>query len=130
MNDAMFYIVIVVLATNITVASLLYLGLPRPFLHRMPTSIAGLLSYSCGSHLAEDLDLRSHTATSKREVYENLARRNYRYGSGKYIGTDNSVHFGIDRQPYLLPEWQSEPGKWLRFRRKLLSSPSSDLDVI
>lgn len=130
MNDAMFYIVIGVLAANIVVASFLYLGLPKPFLHQMPTSIAGLLSYTCGSHLAEDLNLASHTATSKTEVYENLARQNNIYGLGKYIGMDGNVHFGIDRQPYLLPEWQSEPGKWSRFWRKLFSSRSSNHVVI
>lgn len=130
MNDSMFFIVVVVLAANIAVASFLYVGLPKPFLHHMPTSIAGLLSYCCGSHLAEDLSFGSHAASSKAELYANLARQNYKYRLSNYIGTDDSVHFGIDRQPYLLPERQPKPRRWARLRRKLLSTRPSGHDVI
>lgn len=111
-SEAMFYIVVVILALDAIVAIALYLRLPKPFLHRMPTSIAGLLAYGTGSHLVQDLDVQTTAVASQGGIREVLTRRGSVYGFGRYIGTDGEIHFGIDRQPYLIPRRVEDLPKW------------------
>lgn len=111
-SETMFYIVVVILALDATVAMALYLRLPKPFLHRMPTSIAALLAYGTGSHLVQDLDFQTTTVASRGRIRDALTRRGSVYGFGKYIGTDGEIHYGIDRQPYLIPRRVEDLPKW------------------
>ncbi|KAL1970743.1 hypothetical protein VTN77DRAFT_2577 [Rasamsonia byssochlamydoides] len=112
LSETMFYIVVVILALDTIVAIALYIRLPKPFLHRMPTSIAGLLAYGTSSHLAQDLDFKTAAAVGQDGIRKVLTQRGSVYGFGRYIGTDGEIHFGIDRQPYLIPRQVQDSRKW------------------
>lgn len=129
LSETMFYVVIVILALDAIVAIAFYVRLPRPFLHRMPTSIAGLLAYATGSHLVQDLDLQM---TTPAEIHHALSRRDRLYGFGRYIGTDRQTHYGIDRQPYLIPRQVRDSDKWWKLWTSMsfFKSRSSKSDMI
>ncbi|KKA18808.1 hypothetical protein T310_7248, partial [Rasamsonia emersonii CBS 393.64] len=132
-SDTMVYIVIVILALDTTVAIVLYSRLPKPFLHRMPTTIAGLLAYSTGSHLAQDLDIQMAATAGRSGMQEALKKRGSVYGFGRYIGTDGEIHFGIDRQPYLIPLRVQDLPKWWQLVTKtplFFKKRSSQSDMI
>jgi hypothetical protein len=130
LSKTMFYIVVVILALDTAVAIVLYLRLPKPFLHRMPTSIAGILSYATGSHLAQDLDLQMSAAVGRRGFREVLKQKGTVYGFGKYIGTDGETHFGLDRHPYLVARQVKEPGRWWRLWTANAYRPNGQHDRI
>lgn len=70
------------------------LTLPKPFLPRMPFTIASQIAFFSGSHVINDVvkaggDLRK------------LDEQGYRYAYGKYIGKDGWLHMGIERQQFV-----------------------------
>ncbi|KAK2763098.1 hypothetical protein FQN54_009732 [Arachnomyces sp. PD_36] len=100
LSPTMFWITLAILVFDLFVALAFYLRVPRPFLPRMPTTIASLVAYFAGSNIM--LDLRK-SGSSQEDAISHLKTSKHRYGFGKYMGTDDQVNLGIDRQPYLFP---------------------------
>jgi hypothetical protein len=123
-SDTMFLIVILMLALDVVAAMAVYIQLPSPFLHQMPTSIAGLLSYAICSHLENDFTSEKASTLGKAAA---ITENGNVYGLGKYIGTDGRGHFGIDRQPYLLPLQIDDAGRWTRLRNRIFHFRKSKL---
>jgi hypothetical protein len=123
-SDTMVLIVIVMLALDVVAAMAVYIQLPSPFLHQMPTSIAGLLSYAIRSHLENDFTSEKASTLGKAAA---ITGNGNVYGLGKYIGTDGRGHFGIDRQPYLLPLQIEDAGRWTRLRNRIFHFRKSKL---
>ena len=76
-------------------AVIFYARVPRPFLPRLPTSIASQIAYFAGSHVIDDV---SRAGGDLRRLDE----KGVRYGYGKYIGKDGWTHAGIEREPYVI----------------------------
>lgn len=119
LSSTMFKIVEIILILDVIVAALLYLRLPKPFLYRMPTSIAVLISYFASSHLLQDL---KKVEVRGNEFAKWLRQKGRVYGFGKYIGVDGEIHVGIERQPYLVPRDVTNSRKILRLRKTTISS--------
>lgn len=119
LSPTMFEIVLTILILDVVVAILIYIRVPKPFLHRMPTSIGALLSYSASSHLLRDL---KEIDATRSGVAQLLEQKGGVYGFGKHIGTDGEVHVGIERQPYLIPRYINDTKKFLSFRTASLLS--------
>ena len=91
MSKPMFLIALVLISCNIIVAILYYTQRPGLFLKQMPTTIAHVLAlFDCSGLAHEDTD-------------GNMWRQYYRFGYGKYVGTDGKPHVGIERQPFVVP---------------------------
>lgn len=113
LSTTMSIIVLTILILDVVVAIFIYIQVPKPFLHRMPTSVGALLAYCASSHLLQDL--REIRAT-RSEVTKLLRQKGDVYGFGKHMGTDGEVHVGIERQPYLIPRYVNDTKKFLSFR--------------
>ena len=94
MSEIMFYISIAILSLDLVVAVLFYSRTPKPFLPRLPTSIASQIAYFAGSHVIDEV------AKAGGDLSE-LDKQGYRYGYGKYVGKDGRTHIGIERVPYV-----------------------------
>ncbi len=94
MSEIMFKIAMGILCVDLLVAIIFYVRAPPAFLPRLPTTIASQLAFFAASHVLEDV----------REAGGDLAdldRKGYRYGYGKYVGTDGMTHVGVDRFPFV-----------------------------
>ncbi|GAD93567.1 hypothetical protein MYCGRDRAFT_110449 [Paecilomyces variotii No. 5] len=119
--------VIATLSTGLVVSICFYILLPKPFMPRIPTSVAALASYFSHSHLLQDLD---YAAMDEDDIditrfFESKGRV---YGFGRHLGTDGDVHLGIERQPYLFPQHISELGKIERLRMTRIYNGDPDLN--
>jgi hypothetical protein len=94
MSETMFRISMAILCLDLIVAVLFYSRAPKPFLPRLPISIANQMAYFGGSHVVDDV------RNAGGDLSE-LDMRGYRYGYGKYIGKDGKTHVGIEREPYV-----------------------------
>ena len=94
MSQTMFYISIIILSLDLTVAVLFYSRTPKPFLPRLPTSAASQIAYFASSHVTDDVRKADGDLLG-------LESQGYRYGYGKYIGQDGRTHVGIEREPYV-----------------------------
>ena len=101
MSETMFYLSTSILAFDILVALFLYIRLPAPFLPRMPTNIASVVSYFAASHRVKELAAERGSTTE--DVVERIRDGEKRYGFGKFVGTDGRVHTGIEREPFVRP---------------------------
>lgn len=102
MSETMFKIAVIILSIDLVVAILVYARISRPFLPRMPTSIASEVAYFAASYTLKELAESGGDPTT-------LEREDSRYAFGKFVGTDGWAHVGIDREPFVQP---------LRRRRK------------
>lgn len=128
LTPTMFWITIVILVFDLLVALGFYLRIPRPFLPRMPTTIASLLPYFAGSNIM--LDLRKCDGTEEDAV-SHFKNSDHSYGFGKYMGTDDQVNIGIDRHPYLIPRQGIPPLKERIFSKKpIVRSRTVDSEFI
>lgn len=93
-SETMFRISMAILSLDLIVAMLFYSRAPKPFLPRLPTSIASQMAYFGSSHVVDDVK------NAGGDLSE-LDMRGYRYGYGKYIGKDGRTHVGIEREPYV-----------------------------
>lgn len=101
MSRPMFIISITLLALNILVAIWYYACRPKRFLTRMPTSIANLIAMFPASHLVREL-----AEEGGREGNGGAAGwegKGWRFGYGRYVGTDGKPHVGIERRPFVVP---------------------------
>lgn len=85
---------VIILVLDLVVLVVFRLSLPKPFLPRMPFTIASQIAFFAGSHVIDDVvraggDLRE------------LDKKGYRYAYGQYIGKDGWLHTGIERDQFV-----------------------------
>ena len=100
-SSVMYKIALVILCIDILVILNIYLRMPKPFLPRMPTSIASNVAFFAASHFAHELAEEAETCTAPEELVDRLKNTDRRFGFGKFIGTDGQVHTGIEREPFV-----------------------------
>ncbi|KAK5937167.1 hypothetical protein PMZ80_010467 [Knufia obscura] len=93
-SQANFIISIAILAFDFVVLIAFRLRLRKPFLPRMPFTIASQIAFFSGSHVIDDV-------MKVGGDLEELDAKGYRYGYGRYIGKDGWVHTGIEREPFV-----------------------------
>lgn len=89
-----FIISIAILTFDFIVLLVFRLRLRKPFLPRMPFTIASQIAFFSGSHVIDDV------VKAGGDLKE-LDKQGYRYGYGKYIGKDGWAHVGIEREPFV-----------------------------
>jgi hypothetical protein len=114
MDDAAFIITIVILALNITIATILYVQESQPFLPRLPSSLGSLLAYGAASRA-----VRRYLA----DVDEVGGGRPQRHGGetysfGEYVGLDGRAHVGVELDPFVNPVEKKGLSGLVRFRKK------------
>ena len=115
-SPIMFKLSVIVLSIHLIVAITYYTRRPKPFLPRMPTTIASIIGYVSASRALEDFQNKNGPPSDAR------------YGYGRFIGTDGKSHVGIERQRYVIPLKSQNPDvkrrKWgLRRRKENESQP-------
>lgn len=60
----------------------------------MPVNIASRIAFFAGCHMMDDV-------RNAGGDLQDLDRKGYRYGYGRYVGKDGKVHLGIEREPYV-----------------------------
>lgn len=100
-SSIMYKIALVILCIDILVILNNYLRMPKPFLPRMPTSIASNVAFFAASHFAHELAEEAETRTAPEELVDRLKNTERSFGFGKFIGTDGQVHTGIERAPFV-----------------------------
>jgi hypothetical protein len=111
MSEPLFGVPLVVLSLDLIILTFFYSRLPKPFLTRLPTSIARQIAYFAGSHVNDDV---RDAGGDLRELDE----QGYRYGYGKSIEQDRWVHVGVEREPFVvgLDDAMVEKRRWWGFR--------------
>jgi Protein of unknown function (DUF3433) len=97
----MYKIALAILCIDILVVLNIYLRMRKPFLPRMPTSIASNVAFFAASHFAQELAEEAETCTRPEEVVSRLKKADMRFGFGKFVGTDGGIHVGIEREPFV-----------------------------
>lgn len=87
----MFVITIALLALNIVVAITYWTRRPQKMLSAMPYTIASIMEMVQGSGLVTDVE------------NEDEWEEHWRFGYGKFVGTDGKPHLGIERRPFVIP---------------------------
>lgn len=103
LSGAMYKIAILILCIDIVVLLNIYLRMPKPFLPRMPTSIANNVAFFAASHFARELAEEAEAGATPEETVRRLKKSGKRFGFGKFVGTDGAVHVGIEREPFVYP---------------------------
>ena len=128
MSAPMFWIAFCILLLDVIAALFVYTTSPRPFLPRMPTSIASVIAYFAASHSLEDFKVGGNNSNCEADqvlkiIGEPMSsggkdiaadgvfqlRAKYRYG--KFIGTDGWSHTGIERSSVVAP-LETRSRKW------------------
>ncbi|KAL8919550.1 MAG: hypothetical protein Q9208_006742 [Pyrenodesmia sp. 3 TL-2023] len=91
MSRPMFIITVTLLGLNVIVAIAYWAGRPPKMLTQVPYTIASAMSMFQGSTLVSDVD------------DEGQWSNDWRYGYGRFIGTDGKPHVGIERRPFVTP---------------------------
>ena len=86
MSRPMWYVSTTLLSLNVAVAALYYWKRPNRILRKMPTTVANILELFEGSGL----------------LREDVFAEDWRYGYGRYIGTDGTPRIGIERRPFVI----------------------------
>ena len=94
MSEPLFYLSLTILIVDLIMAIIFYWRIPRPFLPSMPVNIASQIAFFAGSHMMDDVQ-------NAGGDLQDLDRKGYRYGYGRYVGKDGKVHLGIEREPYV-----------------------------
>jgi hypothetical protein len=97
----MYKIALVILGIDIVVILNIYLTMPKPFLPRMPTSIASNVAFFAASHFAQELAEEADTWGTTEELVCRLKNSDRKFGFGKFVGTDGGIHVGIEREPFV-----------------------------
>lgn len=90
MSQLMFIVALTLLSLNVVVAITYYAKRPKPILQRMPDTVASVLALFDGSGLV---------AKKEQEEWP----EDWRFGYGKFVGTDGKPHLGIERKPFVIP---------------------------
>jgi hypothetical protein len=102
-SSVMYKIALAILCINLAVILNFYLRMPKPFLPRMPTSIASNVAFFAASRFAEELAEEAGTCTTPEELVRHMKKGDKRFGFGRFLGTDGGVHIGIERDPFVQP---------------------------
>jgi hypothetical protein len=97
LSKSLFIIAEIILLFYFTVAITLFLRRPWRILVRMPTTLASVIAFFAASHAVEDF--KSEVVPDKRGV--NQMKSDIKYGFGSFVGTDDAVHVGIEKHPFL-----------------------------
>lgn len=103
LSDVMYKIALVILGIDLVVVLNIYLRMPKPFLPRMPTSIASNVAFFAASRFAQELAEMADTCATPEELIRYLKDRDRKIGFGRFIGTDGRAHIGIERAPFVQP---------------------------
>ncbi|KAL8801402.1 MAG: hypothetical protein Q9182_004466 [Xanthomendoza sp. 2 TL-2023] len=90
-SNSMFIITITLLTLNIGIAILYWTRRPRKMFPAMPYTIASILDMVHASGLAAEVGALQSW------------RKEWRFGYGKFVGTDGRPHVGIERRPFVVP---------------------------
>ena len=93
MSQFMFVIALSLLVLNTVVTVLYFVKRPDVFLKRMPYTISNTLM------------LFGYSGLLNEDVHGDSWKKRFRFGYGKYIGTDGKPHLGIEREPFVVP-WE------------------------
>ncbi|KAK6354679.1 hypothetical protein TWF696_003819 [Orbilia brochopaga] len=99
MSTEMFVIILVLLVWYLLLAIYFYLFRVARLFQRLPTSLASEIQLFHKSSVLDDLKGTELLTGQQRK--EHLARLNYRYGYGRFLGRDNVIRVGIEREPLL-----------------------------
>lgn len=86
----------------------LYSLRPWKILPRMPDTPASVIAYFAASNAVRGFAGMPAMSSRQREKW--LEGRGERYGFGTFIGTDDRVHVGIEKHPYLAPLTRESSG--------------------
>ncbi|KAL9638011.1 MAG: hypothetical protein Q9204_001648 [Flavoplaca sp. TL-2023a] len=90
-SSPMFVVTVVLLALNVFVVVLYWTKLPKRMLPNLPYTIGSVLDMVHASRLK--LEARKEDRWSE----------DWRFGYGKFVGTDGKPHVGIERRPFVQP---------------------------
>ncbi len=96
MDPIMFYVCVILLAIQLVTLVFYYVFRPRPFLPRMPLTIASIITYVSASQATQDVDF---IAEDKKA----------RFGYGRFRGVDGKSHVGIEIEPLVVPLKSGNP---------------------
>ncbi|KAJ6261469.1 hypothetical protein Dda_4139 [Drechslerella dactyloides] len=99
MSSAMFSLVIVLLSWYLMLAVYFYLFRVARLFQRLPTSLASEIQLFHKSSVLDDVRGTELLTSQQRKAH--LSRLNQRYGYGHFIGRDNVLRVGIEREPLL-----------------------------
>ena len=91
MSRPMFIIAISLISLNFVVAVAYYAKRPKRMLTEMPNTIASIIGLFEGSGLIAE------------KKSERGWHKDWKFGYGKYVGTDKKPHLGIERRPFVVP---------------------------
>ncbi len=101
LDRVMYKIALLTLCIDLAVIVNIYSRMPKPFLPRMPTSIASNIAFFTASYFAEELAGEADARSRPGEVVRGIKNSDRRFGFGQFLGTDGGVHIGIEREPFL-----------------------------
>ncbi|KAL8851198.1 MAG: hypothetical protein Q9221_003829 [Calogaya cf. arnoldii] len=90
-SSPMFVITTALLVLNIVVAIAYWARRPKKLLSEMPYTIASILTMFQASGLIAEVEDKGQW------------RHTWRFGYGKFVGTDGKPHAGIERRPFVVP---------------------------
>ncbi|KAI4262132.1 MAG: hypothetical protein L6R42_002686 [Xanthoria sp. 1 TBL-2021] len=90
-SSPMFVITTALLVLNLVVAITYWARRPKRLLPEMPYTIASILAMVQASGLLAEVENKGQW------------RHNWRFGYGKFVGTDGKPHVGIERRPFVVP---------------------------
>ena len=104
MSRPMFIIAVSLICLNIGVAVAYYGKQPKRILTQMPNTIASVIRLFEGSRLVAEKNSESGW------------HKDWKFGYGKFVGTDKKQHVGIERKPFVVPWADGRKGSLARKR--------------
>jgi len=101
LSAVMYKIALVILCIDIVVVLNFYMRMPKPFLPRIPTNIASIVSLFAASYFAQELAEEARTCRTPEELVGRMNNSDQKFGFGNFVGTDGEFHVGIEREPFL-----------------------------
>ena len=90
-SHPMFVITVILLASNMAVAVLYWTRRPKKMLPEMPYTIGSILTMVHASGLKAEARKQAEWKTD------------WKFGYGRFVGTDGKPHVGIERRPFVQP---------------------------
>ena len=95
MDPVMFYIAAALLGFSTIASVVIFTARPKRFLPRLPNTLAAEIGFFYASEALKDTAGTASMSSAIRERH--LAKLGWRYGYGKFTGTDGKVHLGVER---------------------------------
>lgn len=87
----MFAITVVLVTLNIVVAAAYWVRRPKKMLPEMPYTIASIMTMTEASEISSEVENKEKWGSD------------WRFGYGRFVGTDGRPHVGIERRPFVIP---------------------------